>query len=135
MKLTIDKHITIGDAVQARKILNDFKSSDNIEILNMSEMKHAGAVYINEAWNDNVKIYESSARISYYSNGNGSLLTNEENALTKYPLDIYIELFVKGSDSCADIGFYLTDFWQLTGDNADEIRSKAYINLFKREQI
>ncbi len=133
MKLTIDKHITIGDATRARKILNDFKSGDNTETLDMSELKHAGAVYINEAWNDNVKIYESSATISYYNGGNGSLLTNEENALTKYPLDIYIELFAKGSDSCAEIGFYLTDFWQLTGDNADEIRTKAYINIYKRK--
>lgn len=133
MKLTIDKHITIGDATLARKILNDFKSGDNTETLDMSELKRAGAVYINEAWNNNVKVYESSATIAYHNGGNGLLLTDEENALTKYPLDIYIEMFAKGSDSCADIGFYLTDFWQLTGDNADEIRSKAYINIYKRK--
>ena len=132
MKLTIDKHVTIGDAVMARKIINDFKSGDNIESLDMSELKRAGAMYINEAWNSNITVYDATAIVAYHNGGNG-LFTEEENALTKYPLDIYIELFAKGSDSCADIGFYLTDFWQLTGDNADELRTKAYINIYKRK--
>ena len=132
MKLTIDKHVTIGDAVMARKIINDFKSGDNIESFDMSELKRAGAMYINEAWNSNVMVYDSTAIVAYHNGSNG-LFTEEENNLTKYPLDIYVQMFVRGSDSCADIGFYVTDFWQLTGDNADEIRTKAYINIYKRK--
>lgn len=47
-------------------------------------------------------------------------------------LDIWLTVYAfNPSYGFYSVGMYLTDLWQSTGDNGDEIRSHAYIQAYK----
>ena len=131
MRITISKHITLNDVMQAQRIRVDYMKGDASGSLGNEELQRAAALYLGEKDISAVKIYEPTAKVAYHNGGIG-LLSEDENLQTQYPLDIYIELFARGPQACGDIGFYLTDFWQFDGSNGDEIRNRAYRVMFEK---
>lgn len=48
-------------------------------------------------------------------------------------LDVWMELYAYNKFvGFYEIGCYLTDIWQITGDNSEEIRNHFYINKFTK---
>ena len=131
MKIMISKRITLSDVNQAQQIRVDYMQGDASGSLDGEELQRAAALYLGEGDISAVKIYESTVAVAYHNGGVG-LLSEDENLQTQYPLDIYIELFARGSQACGEIGFYLSDFWQSDGSNEEELRHRAYRDVFTK---
>lgn len=45
-------------------------------------------------------------------------------------LDYYVNMKIWGFSKCFDVGFYLSDFYEYTGDNAADTLSRAYRRIY-----
>ena len=77
------------------------------------------------------KIIEATAKIAKYQR-----VWDTFDEGTK-DIDVWIEFtaFSEYRSSFIIAGVYLTDLWQLTTDNADEIKSHMYIRQFKEVNV
>lgn len=124
MKITISKHVAMGDLQNANTIRKEYSNSGN-GYFTTDEMNRAAALYLGE---NSAKAYDVKCEISYH-NTHG---LSEEMTTNGMYLDVYVEMFARGSNMCGDIGFYLSDFWSSDGENGNYLRNTAYRNLFKK---
>jgi hypothetical protein len=96
--------------------LDEMKAfADGIESLDW-EKEMAAAVYGINNWDKDVLRWDAAQAM----HGNSG--------------DVWIEAIIRGDDGFVDVGFYLSDLWQSTGDNREELQSKAYRRVYRLEQ-
>ena len=51
-------------------------------------------------------------------------------AFKYYEPDVWCEGVFMSDSTCVQVGFYLSDAWQSTGDNREELQRRAYIRRY-----
>lgn len=89
------------------------------------------------AFAENYKEYDIVEDIpmfaSIYTEQNGTpcISFNAEMCFHNNEPDVWCDAVFRSHDFYMEVGFYLTDAWQSTGDNSKEIRKMAYIRKFQ----
>lgn len=116
------KFITVAEMPAVKKVMQYEKENDEWTVQEWAKMA-ARLVF-----DDNgAKVIEATARIA--KNQRVWDAFDEETG----DIDVWIEFtaFSEYRSSFIIAGVYLTDLWQLTKDNADEIKSHMYIRRFE----
>ena len=116
------KFITVAEMPAVKKVMQYEKENDEWTVQEWAKMA-ARLVF-----DDNgAKVIEATARIA--KNQRVWDAFDEETR----DIDVWIEFtaFSEYRSSFIIAGVYLTDLWQLTKDNADEIKSLMYIRRFE----
>ena len=116
------KFITVAEMPAVKKVMQYEKENDEWTVQEWAKMA-ARLVF-----DDNgAKVIEATARIA--KNQSVWDAFDEETR----DIDVWIEFtaFSEYRSSFIIAGVYLTDLWQLTKDNADEIKSHMYIRRFE----
>ena len=116
------KFITVAEMPAVKKVMQYEKENDEWTVQEWAKMA-ARLVF-----DDNgAKVIEATARIA--KNQRVWDAFDEETR----DIDVWIEFtaFSEYRSSFIIAGVYLTDLWQLTKDNADEIKSHMYIKRFE----
>lgn len=116
------KFITVEEMPAVKKVMQYEKENDEWTVQEWAKMA-ARLVF-----DDNgAKVIEATARIA--KNQRVWDAFDEETR----DIDVWIEFtaFSEYRSSFIIAGVYLTDLWQLTKDNADEIKSHMYIRRFE----
>ena len=116
------KFITVAEMPAVKKVMQYEKENDEWIVQEWAKMA-ARLVF-----DDNgAKVIEATARIA--KNPRVWDAFDEETR----DIDVWIEFtaFSEYRSSFIIAGVYLTDLWQLTKDNADEIKSHMYIRRFE----
>lgn len=116
------KFITVAEMPAVKKVMQYEKENDEWTVQEWAKMA-ARLVF-----DDNgAKVIEATARIA--KNQRVWDAFDEETR----DIDVWIEFtaFSEYHSSFIIAGVYLTDLWQLTKDNADEIKSHMYIRRFE----
>ena len=116
------KFITVAEMPAVKKVMQYEKENDDWTVQEWAKMA-ARLVF-----DDNgAKVIEATARIA--KNQRVWDAFDEETR----DIDVWIEFtaFSEYRSSFIIAGVYLTDLWQLTKDNADEIKSHMYIRRFE----
>lgn len=116
------KFITVAEMPAVKKVMQYEKENDEWKVQEWAKMA-ARLVF-----DDNgAKVIEATARIA--KNQRVWDAFDEETR----DIDVWIEFtaFSEYRSSFIIAGVYLTDLWQLTKDNADEIKSHMYIRRFE----
>lgn len=116
------KILTVAEMPTVRKIIADFKECDKESF--QSDIRTA--VILASGENASFEILKAEAEIAkncragdFFGNGEA------EN------IDIWLTIYAyHNCYGFYDIGVYLSDLWQLGGDNKEEIKSHMYINKF-----
>lgn len=129
MKVRLDKeekkYITLDEAPLVREIITDMKEDES------TPADYAGyaiaAAYDNRTYS--IEVLKASAKIA-----KNARAWNVLNAHSK-TLDVWIEAtaYVNG-DEFIMIGAYLSDIWQISVDNQQELASHMYIRRFKEDK-
>lgn len=120
------KFITVAEMPAVKKVMQYEKENDEWIVQEWAKMA-ARLVF-----DDNgAKVIEATARIA--KNQRVWDAFDEETR----DIDVWIEFtaFSEYRSSFIIAGVYLTDLWQLTKDNADEIKSHMYIRQFKEVNV
>ena len=126
MKVRLEKedkrYITLEEAPIAREIIASMKE-DESTVEEYAEMA-IQAVYNGNAWG--IETIKSSAKITKNCRAWNVYSNNSSD------LDIWIKATAYvNDDEFIMIGAYLSDIWQISGDNKKEIASYMYIRRFK----
>lgn len=123
----ISDYIRYGDLETAKDIINDYFDRDDF----WETMKDAARFYTVACGVDYMAILECKPEVAYY-NADASDGLCKSNVEFDKNLDIYVTMSVYNKASrliggkSGEIGFYLSDFYSLAGDNAEILRRKAY---------
>lgn len=114
------KWMTVERYEEAKAIINDYS-----EPTSYFEDYAQTAARIASKSNADFEIIKLSAEIEGHDDNNGCFDHN---------LDIYLEFYAFDSFyGFYAIGAYLSDIWQATGENSDELRAKMYIREYTRK--
>lgn len=120
------KYITVSEAPHVKKIMAYMKENESTESLKdyaeMAARVAGGYGYDYEILKVEAEISRNCRAHDNYHEGSGTL----DIWLTIYAFNAYKGFY--------NIGVYLSDLWQLTGDNGEEIRSHMYIAEFVKQQ-
>lgn len=125
----ISKYIRYGDLETAKDIINDYFDRDNL----WETMKDAAEFYTESRNRDDAVILKCEPEIAYYDAKASDGLC-KSNVEFDRNLDIYVSMSVYSKSpqfaggKSGEFGFYLSDFYSLTGDNAEILRRKAYLS-------
>ena len=116
------KFITVAEMPAVKKVMQYEKENDEWTVQEWAKMAARFDLDDNGA-----KVIEATARIA--KNQRVWDAFDEETR----DIDVWIEFtaFSEYRSSFIIAGVYLTDLWQLTKDNADEIKSHMYIRRFE----
>ena len=130
MEFKINEYIRYGDLESAKDIINDYSSDiDNL----WETMKDAAEFYTESRNRDDAVILKCEPEIAYYDAKASDGLC-KSNVESDRNLDIYVSMSVYSKSpkfaggKSGEFGFYLSDFYSLTGDNAEILRRKAYLS-------
>ena len=112
------KYITVAELSIVKQIISDMKEDDGLMEYAEIAARIASGGYV-------VKVYERSAEIAKNGRIYNAYGDDTEN------LDIWINAAALTSEGFVMFGIYLTDVWNITGDNAEEIKSHMYIRKFQ----
>lgn len=125
----ISEYIRYGDLETAKDIINDYFDRDNL----WETMKDAAEFYTESRNRDDAVILKCEPEIAYYDAKASDGLC-KSNVEFDRNLDIYVSMSVYSKSpqfaggKSGKFGFYLSDFYSLTGDNAEILRRKAYLS-------
>ena len=112
------KYITVAELSIVKQIISDMKEDDGLMEYAEIAARIASGGYV-------VKVYERSAEIAKNGRIYNAYGDDTEN------LDIWINAAALTSEGFVMFGIYLTDVWNITGDNEEEIKSHMYIRKFQ----
>lgn len=128
MKIGISDYIRYGDLETAKEIaFGDYSDLDDL----WETMKDAAEFYTGARDRDCVVILKCKPEIAYYDAKMSAGLCKSKIEFDRV-LDVYVEMSVYSKSpkfaggKSGEFGFYLSDFYSLTGDNAEILRRKAY---------
>lgn len=110
------KYITVAEMPHVRRIIDEMREDDSLK-------DYAGmAARVASGSNDYFEILKTEAEISKNCRAHDNFHEGSGN------LDIWLTIYAFNAyKGFYNIGVYLSDLWQLTGDNGEEIRSHMYI--------
>lgn len=114
------KWMTIEAYEEAKAIIDDYS-----EPTSYFEDYAQIAARIASKCNGDFEILKLSAEIARHDNNNGCFDFNLDIFLQFYAFDSFYGFYT--------IGAYLSDIWQLTDYNRDELRAKMYIREYTRK--
>lgn len=110
------KYITVAEMPHVKRIINEMREDDSLK--NYAEM---AARVASGDWND-FEILKAEAEIAKNRRAHDNYHEGSSN------LDIWLTIYAFNAyKGFYKIGVCLSDIWQLTGDNGEEIRSHMYI--------
>lgn len=112
------KFITVAEMPAVRRIINDFKNSEDT----VTEYAKMAARIATDGYVE--KVLECSAEIA--KNCRVWNLFDDESR----DLDVWISFTAYTSKGFVIGGAYISDLWGAYGDNYDEIRSHMFIRMF-----
>ena len=113
------KYITVAELPHVKKIMAYMKENESDESL--KDYAQMAARVASGDWND-FEILKAEAEISKNCRAHDNFHEGSGN------LDIWLTIYAFNAyKGFYNIGVYLSDLWQLTGDNGEEIRSHMYI--------
>ena len=116
------KYITVAEMPHVRRIINEMREDDSLK--DYAEM---AARVASRDWND-FEILKADAEISRNCRAHNNYHEGSGN------LDIWLTIYAYNAyKGFYNIGVYLSDIWQLTSDNGEEIRSHMYIAEYTRK--
>jgi hypothetical protein len=129
MKITLPKNykqwMTVQEFENAREIIREFKGTETASF--REDVQSAARVASRS--NGDFEILKMSAEIA--GNARAENLYNNESGR----LDIWVDAYAFDAyEGFYSFGFYLSDLWQLTGENREEIRARMYIREYKKQQ-
>lgn len=125
----ISEYIRYGDLETAKDIINDYFDRDDF----WETMKDAAEFYTESRNRDDAVILKCEPEIAYYDAKASDGLCESKVECDRV-LDIYVSMSVYSKSpqfaggKSGEFGFYLSDFYSLTGDNAEILRRKAYLS-------
>lgn len=123
MKVTFTKEmkevITVAQVTAVKKVIDYMKEDTGIK--EYAEM----ATRIVTGWNDN-EILEVKAEIA----GNARVWDRYDEGTENIDVWLNIKAF-KECEGFYRIGVYLSDIWEITGENNEEIKEHMYIEEYK----
>ena len=119
------KVLTVSEMPTVRKIINDFKEYGKEEFHNDVETAVSLASGVNGS---SFEILKAEAEIAKNCRASGFFGDAESPNI-----DIWIKIYAYHHYyGFYEIGVYLSDLWQLSGENQKEIKSHMYILRFSR---
>jgi hypothetical protein len=118
IKLTIDENLPMVAYRQAEQIKEEWENT----IYEVDNQEMAAHVYGDKHWANFV--HYTKAEIT--AKRGGWFNTKE--------LDVYIEAVIECNNCITKVGYYLSDLWESTGDNRNELRELAYIRNYRLEK-
>ncbi len=117
------KIITVAEMPKVKEIIRYFAEEEGEDIKYYANM----AAHVAAGTNLNGEILKTTAEIMKNCRADDSIIEGSGDLdvwLTVYTYDSYYGFY--------EIGCYISDLWQVTGDNNEEIRSHMYINAFTK---
>lgn len=115
------KFVTVAEVPQVKKIIEEMREDDGLK--DYAEMAARVASRSNESFEilkAEAEIAKNRRAFDNYGEGSGTL-------------DIWIEAYAFNSyKGFYNIGIYLTDVWNISGDNKEEIRNHMYIEEYRK---
>lgn len=130
MEFKISDYIRYGDLETAKDIINEYSSERDCF---WETMKDAARFYTESRDIDCAVILKCEPEVAYYDAKASDGLC-KSNVEFDRNLDIYVAMSVYSKSpkfaggKSGEFGFYLSDFYSLAGDNAEILRSKAYLS-------
>lgn len=119
------KYITVAEAPHVKKIMAYMKENESDESL--KDYAQMAARVASGDWND-FEILKAEAEISKNCRAHDNFHEGSGN------LDIWLTIYAYNAyKGFYNIGVYLSDIWNITGDNGEEIRSHMYIAEYIRK--
>lgn len=115
------KYITLADMPAVRKVIDSFKD-DGCTVKEYAEQAARIA-----SGNNSVKVLECSAKIA----GNCRVWDRFDNGTAQF--DVWVDftaIISNGFDGIIMGGAYISDLWDATGNNDEEVRSHMFIRKF-----
>ena len=113
------KIISVSELPEAKKIIQEMKEDSGIkeyaQIAANVAVENLGKI---EILKTTAEITKNQRVYNYYSENSGNI----DIWITVYALNRYSGFYV--------IGAYLSDIWNVTGENSDEIRQRMYIEKY-----
>lgn len=110
------KYITVAEMPHVRRIIDEMREDDSLE-----EYAQMAARVASRDWGD-FEILKADAEISRNCRAHNNFHEGSGN------LDIWLTIYAYNAyKGFYNIGVYLSDIWNITGDNGEEIRSHMYI--------
>lgn len=113
------KIITLAEAPYARQIIEDLKEDTGLQDYARMAASVAGGNYSYEILKATAEITRNRNVWDQYGEGTGML----DVLLKIYAFSRYRGFY--------EIHVYLSDIWQITADNTDEIRDRMWIELYE----
>lgn len=112
------KFVTIEEAPVAKQIIEECKEYD-LSDLAQTAARVAGGQETYEILKATAEIAKNARVYNYYESNSGTL-------------DVWLEFYAYNwYRGFFEIGVYLSDIWQLDGDNSEEIKSRMYLRECK----
>lgn len=118
MKLTINENIPMVAYRQAEREMTEWQEAIDDE----SNGALAAAVYGVESW------------ASFIRYDKAELTAKRGGWETTHEIDLWLEAVVETDNCITKAGYYLSELWQSTGDNRDELRNLAWIRNYRLEK-
>lgn len=127
MKVSISKEskkiISLEEAPIAKAIVDSF-SDDSCSVAEYARMAVNVACSRRESC---LKVFEATAIVSRNCRAWDRIIDGSKD------LDVWIEATAQTTDGFYIIGAYISDIWEITGDNKEEIRNRMFIQHFTKE--
>lgn len=118
MSANYRKYFTVEDVQTAKQMIKEFKEDEST----VAEYAEMAARTCNFGWI--AKVFEAKATIE-----RNCRVWNAYSNASK-DLDVWIDATIQTSSGFLVIGAYLTDIWNITGSNADDINYHMFVRKF-----
>jgi hypothetical protein len=116
------KYLTVEEHEIAKRIVKEFKAAGSEELQDYArQAAYIAAGSVNE-------VLKASASIARNNRAYNALATDTGM------LDVWFDVTASTADGFVIVGACLSDLWQATGDNSEEIASHMYIRRFVEEK-
>lgn len=120
------KIITVAEMPKVQEIIKYFQEEDETPI---NDYARQAINIATECLLCNSEILKATAEITKNARANDSILEGSGR------LDVWFEFYIL--DKCTgfyEIGVYLTDLWQINGENNEYIKSHMYIDTYTKNK-
>lgn len=123
VRMTADSRrvISLDESEIARRII-EMAREDDLRSYAVSAVNCTGVNF-----NGCTKIYEANAEIARNGRVWDAFFEGSRD------IDIWINVVARTDYGFVELGAYLTDIWQITGSNSEEIRSHFYMRRFTEQ--
>lgn len=122
MKIAITKEmkrvLTVAEMPEVRRVIEGMKEDTGIKDYAEMAARVASGSRVKSVMEASAGIAKNCRVRDAYHPGSGDL-------------DVWLEVIAYTEDGFVMVGAYLTDIWQITGDNNDSIKRHMFIRLFR----